>query len=518
MVFRVVSLALCAIVLVQAHSDDRDMHKAAYQNPQRKAVGGQPEAPEFWVRSAQEDLDNKLKSEPKIAEAKNVIMFLGDGWGVPSIIAARILKGQAVDNVNFGEEAQLHIDSFPHTGMSKTFCVDAQTADSACSATAYLGGVKANTGTIGVTSNVLRNNCTAQLDTANHVSSIVAWAQAEGKSTGVVTTSRITDASPTACFANIANRDWESDVRLPEDAKDCMDIASQLILMDPGKNINVIMGGGRNRFLPFDYTDSEGLKGEREDGKNLVDMWKLSKKDMNATYEYVEKVEELLNFDASKTDYLLGLFAKDELAYFHDQAENLDPTLTDMTVKAIEILSKNPKGFFLFVEGGRIDHGHHANQALRAIWEAVEFDRAIEKGDEMTNDDDTLLVVTADHSHAFSFAGYNARGDNITHIAGKGEDELPYTALNYANGPGHVALVDGMRHNITNDPIDDITYRQVPLVPKDSETHGGEDVMIFAKGPHSHLFTGVHQQSYIAHAMAYASCVGSGLTYCKDGQ
>ncbi|CAL8109404.1 unnamed protein product [Orchesella dallaii] len=492
------------------------MHQAAYKESVSRAEGATPETPESWVTSAQEDLASKLRTQTKVGVAKNVIMFLGDGWGVPSITLARILKGQEVDHVPFGEEGQLHVDTFPFTGMSRTFCVDAQVADSACSATAYLGGVKANTGTIGVTSNVNRMNCTAQNDKTNHVSSILAWAQAAGKSTGIVTTTRITHASPSGTYAHIANRDWESDFDITDttngevDPETCDDIAEQLILSDPGKNINVIMGGGRRKFLPDTVTDTENYPGQRKDGKNLKDMWIESKGEAG---KYIENKAQLAEIDANNVDYLLGLFSHTDIGYLDEQEANQDPSLEAMTEKAIQILSKNEKGFFLFVEGGRIDHGHHGNQALRAIWEAVEFDKAIKKGDDLTDDDDTLIVVTADHSHAFSFAGYANRGSKITKFAGTGSDELPYTSLSYANGPGAKNGTAEHRYDISTDPIEEVTYEQVPLVPLDSETHGGEDVMIFAKGPFAHLLTGVHLQSYIPHVMAYASCVGSGAVY-----
>ncbi len=146
----------------------------------------------------------------------------------------------------------------------------------------------------------------------------------------------------------------------------------------------------------------------------------------------------------------------------------------------------------------------------------MEFDKAIKKGDDMTDDNETLIVVTADHSHAFILAGYAYRGSPLTGQAGMGDDDLPYNTLNYANGPGWKNFTDGKRHNISSDgeQVHNTTYQQTPLVPLKSETHGGEDVMIFAKGPFAHLLTGAQLQNYIPHAMAYASCVGDGLTYC----
>lgn len=228
-------------------------------------------------------------------------------------------------------------------------------ADSACSATAYLGGVKSNFGTIGVTADVEKGDCSAQEKPENQVDSILAWAQAAGKSTGIVTTTRVTHASPAGSYAHVANRKWEcdEDVRKREAHPDrCSDIAEQLVLSEPGLKIDVILGGGRKKFLPKSVKDSEGKSGERRDGKNLIESWKFLRTDVNASY--VESLRDLEQVDPSRTDSLLGLFASSHLAYYHEQENDEDPGLATMTEKAIQILSKNPNGFFLFVEGGRI--------------------------------------------------------------------------------------------------------------------------------------------------------------------
>jgi alkaline phosphatase len=96
---------------------------------------------------------------------------------VPTITASRIFKGQQLDKLKFGEEASLHMDTFPYTGCSKTYCANSQVADSACSSTAYLGGVKGNYATLGVTPAVQKGDCFAQSREENQVSSVLAWAQ-----------------------------------------------------------------------------------------------------------------------------------------------------------------------------------------------------------------------------------------------------------------------------------------------------------------------------------------------------
>lgn len=115
----------------------------------------------------------------------------------------------------------------------------------------------------------------------------------------------------------------------------------------------------------------------------------------------------------------------------------VQPTLKEMTKKAIEILSKEKNGYFLFVEGGLIDVGHHLTMAKIALDETVELSKAVQQAVDMTNEDDTLIVVTADHSHTMTMSGYPVRGNDILGLVGSpGVDGLPVATLSYANGPG----------------------------------------------------------------------------------
>ncbi|KAJ7993451.1 hypothetical protein DPEC_G00272570 [Dallia pectoralis] len=144
----------------------------------------------------------------------------------------------------------------------------------------------------------------------------------------------------------------------------------------------------------------------------------------------------------------------------------------------------------------------------------MEFDNAIERAAELTNELDTLSVVTADHSHVFSFGGHAARGNPVTGLSRNlADDKKPFTTLLYGNGPGF-KLANGSRPSLTEAETAAIGYMQQSAVPLDSETHGSEDVAIFAKGPMAHLFHGVQEQSYIAHVMAYAGCI-SPYTDCE---
>lgn len=122
---------------------------------------------------------------------------------------------------------------------------------------------------------------------------------------------------------------------------------------------------------------------------------------------------------------------------YHLNAGPADPTLKELTISAIEVVKKNPNGFVLFVEGGRIDHAHHDNLARHALEETVEFSEAIHAAMDITDERDTLMVVTADHAHTMTMSGYSQRGKDILGLNSELSDidEMPYMTLSYANGP-----------------------------------------------------------------------------------
>lgn len=165
----------------------------------------------------------------------------------------------------------------------------------------------------------------------------------------------------------------------------------------------------------------------------------------------------------------------------------------------------------MLVEGGKIDLGHHEGVAKKALSETVSMSEAVQTAVDTTKKN-TLITVTADHSHTMSIGGYGtSRGNPILGLsdttAALPDDNKPYTTLLYASGPG--AKIDGVRDDISNVDIEANDYKQQSVVPLKLEPHGGEDVPIYARGPMSALFHGVQQQNYIAHALAYASCVGA---------
>ncbi|KAK4012991.1 hypothetical protein OUZ56_025238 [Daphnia magna] len=507
-------LFLSAALIGVSNADEyhRIPHHSSRSNNQRNRAITEDAA--FWKSTAQALLQAELNKKPIEAKAKNVILFLGDGMSIATVTAARIYKGQKAGKT--GEEEQLTFDKFPYSALSRTYCTDAQVADSACSATAYLCGVKTDIDTIGLDINVVYKDCSTQNEAANRVSSIMTWAQAANKGTGIVTTTKVTHATPAGTYAHVANRDWEDDYAQSFDGVDtttCDDIAEQLVLNDPGKNFKVILGGGRSYFMPNTMPDIETKEnGRRRDGKNLIDEWKKA----HPTGKYVTSRDELLNLTVSGTDAVLGLFSPAHMEYFMESSNASNPTLEQMTRTAIQMLQKETNGYVLLVEGGRIDQAHHDGRAKLALEEAIQFDLAVAAALELTSTDDTLIIVTADHSHTLTINGYPDRGNNLLGLSGDmGEDDKPYTTLSYANGPGYdTTFANGERINLTNVDTTADSYLQPSAVPIGSETHGGDDVAIFAIGPQAHLFQGVYEQHYIAHVMAYAACVGDGLKFC----
>lgn len=475
-----------------------------------------------WKQKAQDMLQKNLRKQMNVGQAKNVIIIVGDGMSMTTIAAARILKGQKAGRSGIGE--QMVYENFPHVGLARTYATDKYVPDSASTATAFLCGVKTKYEAVGVDDNIVHSNCSSVRGT--EVRCIAEWALAEGKSVGLVTNMRVTHATPAPLYSHTADRWWEYDAKMkPGDRSLCKDIARQLIEDYPGRNIQVILGGGRECFMPnttFDpeYPDSpEDGRGKRIDNRRLIELWKKNKMQRKLKHKYVWNKKDFDKVDPNKVDYLLGLF---EPAHLYDVTDrnlkNLsdfeEPTLAEMTLKAIQILSKNTKGFFLLVEGGLIDKRHHTGKAVRAVSEALDLEKSVEVALNNTSSKDTLLVVTADHSQGMIFAGYAYVGQNIFGIAENSTiDNLPYTSLLYSTGPGYTG---NGRQNITGIDTTNKDYRQQAAVPRKSVTHSGEDVAVYATGPMSHLFDGVFDQQYIAHAMAYAACIGGNKNHCEE--
>lgn len=211
-----------------------------------------------------------------------------------------------------------------------------------------VAGIKTNDGAISVDQSIDRNEIDASVVAAKSVKTILEQAEARGLSTGIVTTARLTHATPAVNYAHIGNRDWENNSQLPAGAT-VKDIAAQLIDMPYGNGIEVALGGGRGNFLTNTTPDPEypTKSGSRTDGRDLTTEW--------LQQPHSAFVWNKAQFDAInpyKTRHLLGLFERSHMKYEADRANDVggEPSLAEMTRKAIQVLKKNRKGFYLMVE------------------------------------------------------------------------------------------------------------------------------------------------------------------------
>lgn len=493
-----------------------------------------PTGPEHWRRLGHDALARARTVAPDAPPAKNVILFLGDGMSLDTIVAARILEGQQRGEA--GEENLLAFEGFPHVALIKTYNTDQQVPDSAGTMSAIMTGVKTRSGVISMDASVTPGVYSEDL-AAHVVPTLLEQAEARGLSTGVVTTTTVTHATPAACYAHAPDRSWQVDARLPAAARRAgfPDIARQLVEFPHGDGLEVAFGGGRRAFLPegaADPVDPEA-PGARDDGRDLTKEW-VERRPGSA---YVWNAEQLAAVDPAATDHLLGLFAPENMS-FEFERPAFEPSLSEMTARAIEILARNPKGFVLMVEGGKIDHGHHDGSAYRALTETIELSNAVRAALAHADPAETLVVVTADHGHVMTISGYPTRGNPILGKVVENDDQgrpvpdfardgtgVPYTTLGYANGPGYTGADSAQpegpkrwtdedahrRHGITRGPPDltdvDTTapdYLPTASVPLANETHSGADVPAYATGPGAALFHGVQEQSYLYYAIAEA--------------
>lgn len=429
--------------------------------------------------------------QPEPVASKNVLFFLGDGMGMTTMTAARIYS--------VGEDGELAMDQLPETAFVHTFSNDAQVTDSAPSMAAYMTGVKMNNEVISMTADTKATDAngkpyqvnfdsTCPSTNGSAVPTLLEQMKAKGYGTGVVSTARITHATPAATYSHVCHRDAENT------------IAAALVPGGAGYNaklgdgVDVVFGGGSGYFTPKE----DG--GKRNDKRNLIAEFKTQKYSYAANKSDFDK----LPVDGSK---IAGLFTKDHMAYDLDRDSSKEPSLAEMTNKAIDALAAKKKGFFLMVEGGRIDHALHATNAKRALQDTVAFDDAIKAAlAKMQKVDpglkNTLIVVTADHDHTLNLNGYNKITGKTTssnpgilgivkdYVSGKPTTDVngkTYTVMGFGNGPKRPDTRESLDETVSagND------YLQEAVVPMASETHGGADVFLGAQGLGAENFSGV---------------------------
>jgi len=429
---------------------------------------------------------------PDIDRARNVIFFLGDGMGINTLTAARIYA--------VGEAGDLTIDTLPESAFVKTYSNDAQVTDSAASMSAYMTGVKQNNGVISMSGDTRAmapaadgsSRCEDRNNAGNPVPTLLELAKAHGLATGVVTTTSVTDATPAATYAHACHRKLQNQ------------IAAMMVPGGAGYNaalgngLDLVFGGGLQYFRPAQ------AGGKRSDGRDLL-------AELQARGYRVAMESAGFAALAPSNQPAIALFAQDDLAYDAERDPARQPSLAEMTRKAVSLLGqRGDKGFFLMVEGGLIDHALHATRAKRALQETVAFDAALKAAiDEMQKADPglkhTLIVATADHDHTLLINGYSPRSGPTTAAKpgvlglvrslpdGKvklDKDGAPYTILGFGTGEHRVQGSRAGQAGLTDAIVSGDDYHQEAAIRMGTETHGGADVYLGATGAGAELFRG----------------------------
>lgn len=319
-------------------------------------------------------LFSSLYSEPEKVEAvekpANVIVLITDGTSAGAITLARWYKGE-----------KLALDDIA-AGTVRTYSAESAITDSAPAATAMATGFKSNDKYIGLLPSKVTTPGVKQVSEKNQmkpIANIIEAAERLGKATGIVATAEIQHATPASFSAHASHRNH------------FQDIAEQQVY----QGMEVVLGGGKQSLLP-----GNGSR-ERKDKENLLKVIK------NQGYDYVENKNELMK---SKSKKIWGMFADQSLAYDIDRKtfRPEEPTLAEMTRKAISTLSKNRNGFFLMVEGSKADWSAHENEPIGVISDVLAFDKAVKEALQFAKKDgNTLVMAVTDHGNSGITLGHS---------------------------------------------------------------------------------------------------------------
>lgn len=444
-------------------------------------------------------------------EARNVIVFVGTGMGPSVIAAARALR--------YKEDGALTIDTLPYLARVRTASLDAMNTDGAAAVSAMLTGVKvrndvvsmnADTRSIGFAPGkdpvrnvpASENRCPAAGNGAPSTT-LLELAVAKGKSTGVVTTGRLTDGRVAAAYAHVCHRDAE------------YEIARQAVPGGAGyneklgKGVDVLMGGISAPWRPLEA-------GKRTRGR--TDRRELLGELQAQNYAFVSDLTSLNAAQVAAGSRLVGLFDFADgdgpwqgggMSHDLDRDPNREPSLAQMTTKAIDVLSKNTTGYFLIVEGGRIDQALRAGSARRGLVDTIAFDDAVRAAVDKVDLSQTLIVVTADHDSTMGMVGAGRRGSDplglsLDPVSGKPRvdaDGNAYTTLMYGTGPNR----PDRRTALDTPTVMQKDYLQESVVKLAGGSGGGGDVMVWATGMGAIGFRGVIDNTRIFSIVRNAS-------------
>jgi len=373
------------------------------------------------------------------------VLFIGDGMGPAYVTATRLARG--------GAAGHLHLDDMPYTALVRTWAADSPVTDSAAAATAMACGRKTVNGVLCEDETAIE----AKQD-GKKLEPLAIWAAKRGIRVGLVTTTRVTHATPAAFYAPQKNRDAERD------------IARQAV----SSPVELLLGGGRRFFRP-------APPAAEEDGWSPSDHEDLLAAAQAGGWTVVDS-SEAMRRAAKVRGRILGLFSESHLPYETPGLERTAPTLVEMTRFAIDRLKSSGGPFFLMVEGGRIDHAGHSNWARTLVDETAAFDEAIGVALGSLDPKTTLVLATADHeTGGLAINGYPGWKDGILGVGKAGEGGgASYPVLTFASGPGVKAPSPGPEGD--ESPPHGAEDLRPSGIPLSSAAHTGVDVMLYAWG------------------------------------
>lgn len=428
--------------------------------------------------SSQSSLDQDIS---EAETSKNLIILIGDGMGPAQVTLTRLYAQKYFD------QDMLTLDEIL-VGTNSTFAGDSTykdesgvVTDSAASATAFGTGFKTYNGAISVTNE----------EVARPIASVIEAAEAAGKATGLISTARITHATPAAYATHVRQRSMENA------------IAAQYVT----SGVDVLLGGGERHFVATEEEAKFG-KTKREDGLNVIELFQ------EKGYEVVTSSDEL---EKAKGEKLLGLFNDSHIPYNLDREDTQVPSLAEQLSKAIEVLERDDDGFVIMVEGGRIDHAGHANDIHSVVQETLEFDEAVKVALEYAKQDgETSVMVTADHETGGLTIGsrnvYDTYFDIFkkvtasSEIIGKELEEAEdrddvrkivekYTGINDLTEEEVSLILDGKEWDGTESSYGreggfNAVISKRALIGWTGHGHTGVDVSVYAYGPVARYLTG----------------------------
>lgn len=392
-------------------------------------------------------LKNELNEKHSYIKPKNVILVVADGMGIQTSYASRLYQGEMHAAAGKSIESyETTLDRMPHAMITRTHTVDGQTPDSSGTGTAFHTGVKTVSGVVNTKPTLLRGACPA-VDGSDDLTPLAVELRGK-KVMGIVSTARLTHATPAAAYSVSSDREFENDANVADlNCPHMKSIASQLTdAMNEG-TVKLALGGGYKEV----------------DDSDFLSMTHLTNRNQLMAFDFTQVTSKpVIGIFGQKVDRQDG---SGHMAYENDRVDAsgtaAEPSLHEMLERAVDFLSANDedKGFFLTVEAGRVDHALHGGNLHKALDDTVQFEKAVQFALDKAGQD-TLVIVTADHSHSLTFNGYCGSGSSVIGYCQTGDatpawnympnignaqlsyDGVPMTVASFGNGPGAKAFDD----------------------------------------------------------------------------